>query len=127
MVKNNRKRTNGRVIRPLASATVAPGSSSFLASGSRLMGIRGENTTSPTYDFVISMTTWDNIASATRTVEWKYCGIPNGVYRNLTKDYPYPATTSTTSAGAGSIAYQIISGTNTSLEFYGSTGTIDHA
>ncbi len=109
MVKSIRRRPKGRLIRPIASASLAPATGSFLAAGSRLIGVKGENTTSPTYDFVVQMNVWTGGVNS--VIEWKYCGIPNGVMKDLTKDYPFPATTNAATTAFGNVSYQIISGT----------------
>jgi hypothetical protein len=118
--------TGGRKYYPLASGNIAPATTVTLASGSRLISVKGENTTSPTYDFVVQMYFWQ-VSGSVAQVSRKYCGYRNGTTVNLEVDWPLPATTSATPANLGAYQINLTSGTNVSMIFYGSTGAVDTA
>ncbi len=116
----------GRCYLPLNSFSVAPASADNISAGSRLHSVRGENSTSPTFDFVVRISVGTGASSAIAH-SYKFSGYPNGSVVNLLKIIPYIATVTTAGPELGKVLVEVISGTSVSLQYYEVQGNVNTA
>ncbi len=113
-----------RKILPLQSTTVATATTTNVPISSRLWYFQGEADGKPTYDFQISLVTWNTDAASVAQVTIKYCGVKNGQKVMLHTDWPHVATQITTPNATGEVQIIVTPGTGVNGQVFYLSGTL---
>ncbi len=110
------------VRRILAEQSVSTASTLVLPEGARLLYVKGECDTSPTYDFDVIMYNYGVGTSGVVQTSVRYAGTPNGRRVDLFRDWPQIATRgSLNPTSAGQLTIVVGAGTAVTLRVYYNT------